>query len=305
MSTPPAKPTPGMRLVALAARGALGLLRALGPVRASNLAGAIARGIGPRLPASRVAERNLRMAMPHLDATGRQRVIRAVWDNLGRTVGELPHLATLQQDTPHGPGWEITGAEHLAAQRALGGPVVFVSGHIGNWEMLPPAVARHGLPFASFYRAADNPLVDAMIRRLRRDAMGTDTPMFPKGARGARDAIAHIARGGHLGGLVDQKMNDGVEARFFGMPAMTAPALAAIALRYGCPVIPGYVERLGPARLRIVVEPALTIRHTGNRHDDQMLLIQAINDRLQHWIESHPGSWLWLHRRWPRQLYKK
>jgi len=283
----------------------LKLLRVLGPVRASDFGGWLTRTIGPRLSASRIADRNLQMAMPHLDAAARRRVVREAWDNLGRTAAELPHLASLQQDTPHGPGWEITGEEHLITQCARGGPVVFVSGHIGNWEMLPPAVARYGLPFAPFYRSADNPMVDTMVRRLRSEATGAEVPMFAKGARGARGAIAHVARGGHLGGLMDQKMNDGVEAQFFGMAAMTAPALAAIALKYDCPVIPGYVVRLGPARLRIVVEAPLTIPATGDRHDDQLHLIQAINDRFQVWIESNPGSWLWMHRRWPRQLYKK
>jgi Kdo2-lipid IVA lauroyltransferase/acyltransferase len=291
-----------MRAEALAARAALALLRRLGPVRASNLGGAICRAIGPRLPVSRVADANLRLAMPELDRAARRAVIRGVWDNLGRTVGEFPHLAHLKQDPVSGPGWDMAGAEHLAAQVARGGPVIFMSGHIGNWEMLPPGAAHHGLPFASFYRAAGNPLVDQMIRALREEAMGRSVPLFAKGARGARGALAYIARGGRLGMLMDQKMNDGIEARLFGHPAMTAPALAAMALRYRCPVIPGYVERLGPARLRIHVAPPLDLPDSGDRQADILALTQAVNDQLESWIRAHPGSWLWLHRRWPRDV---
>ncbi|MFS3134050.1 lysophospholipid acyltransferase family protein [Gluconacetobacter sacchari] len=299
-----------MRSEALAARAALAFLRRLGPVGASNVGGAICRAIGPRLPVSRVADANLRLAMPELDAPARRAIIRAVWDNLGRTVGEFPHLPTLKENPPSGPGWDVVGAEHLAAQLARGGPVIFMSGHIGNWEMLPPAVGRHGLPFASFYRAAGNPLVDDMIRALREAAMkaatgdgatgGRALPMFAKGARGARGALAHLARGGRLGMLIDQKMNDGIEARLFGHPAMTAPALAAMALRYRCAVIPGYVERLGPARLRIHVEPPLHLPDSGDRQADILALTQAVNDRLERWVRARPGSWLWLHRRWPK-----
>ncbi|GBR01342.1 lipid A biosynthesis lauroyl acyltransferase [Gluconacetobacter liquefaciens] len=292
-----------MRLEALAARAALALLRRLGPVGASNAGGAVCRAIGPRLPVSRIADANLRLAMPELDAPARRAVISAVWDNLGRTVGEFPHIAALPENPASGPGWDVVGAEHLAAQVARGGPVIFMSGHIGNWEMLPPGVARHGLPFASFYRAAGNPLVDGMIRALREAAMGETVPMFAKGARGARGALAHIARGGRLGMLVDQKMNDGIEATLFGHPAMTAPALAAMALRYRCPVIPGYVERLGPARLRIHVEPPLDLPDSGDRQADILTLTQAVNDRLEHWVRARPGTWLWLHRRWPKSSY--
>ncbi len=297
--------SPIMRLEAGAARAALAVMRALGPVRASNLGGAICRTIGPLLPVSRVAHANLRLAMPELDRAARRRIVRGVWDNLGSTIGEFPHIAGLRKDTPSGPGWEMVGEDILRAQAEHGGPAIFVSGHIGNWEMLPPAVAHYGMRFSSMYRAAANPLVDAMVRDLRNQAMGTEIPLFAKGARGARSALAHVAKGGYLGLLVDQKMNDGVEARFFGQPAMTAPALAAIALRYRAPVIPGHVERIGPARFRLICETPMELPDTGDRHRDQALLTQAMNDILEGWIRDRPESWLWLHRRWPKTLAPK
>lgn len=292
----------GQRSEAAATRLLLGLFRSLEPARASNLGGGLCRVIGPMLPVSRVADRNLRLAMPGLDARARARIVRGVWDNLGRTVAEFPHLSRLRFQAASGPGWDAVGAEVLEAQARVGGPVLFVSGHIGNWEMLPPAVAHFGLRFSSFYRAAANPMVDAMIRDLRNIAMGSEVRLFAKGARGARAALGHVLKGGSLGMLVDQKMNDGIEARLFGQPAMTATALAAIALRQRCPVIPGRIDRLGPARLRMVVEPPLPLPDSGDRAANQAALTQQINDVLEHWIRARPESWLWLHRRWPKEL---
>lgn len=294
-----------MRVEAAVARCLLGAFLKMGPVKASNFAGRVTRFVGPLLPVSKVADRNLQIAIPSLTRPQRKQIVKGVWENLGRTVGELPHLSRLQENTPSGPGFEVQGGEYLEEQARRGGSVLFVSGHIGNWEMLPPGVARHGAPFASFYRAAGNPLIDDMIRKLRDAAMApTPMPLFAKGARGAREALVYVAKGGRLGMLVDQKMNDGVEARFFGQPAMTAPALAAMALRYRCPVIPGYVERLGPARLRIVVEPPMTLPDTGDKQRDLETLVQMVNDRLESWIRRKPESWLWLHRRWPKALYR-
>ena len=135
-----------------------------------------------------------------------------------------------------------------------GGGAILVSGHIGNWEMLPAAAARCGIMFSALYRASANPLVNDQVIRLRQQALGATVPMFPKGSHGARLALAHLRCGGSLGLLIDQKMNDGIETQFFGRPVMTAPAAAALALRTGCPVILGHVERIGPARLRVVVE---------------------------------------------------
>ncbi len=287
-------PTPLRLLVAL--------LRALGPVRASNLLGGAARTLGPLLPVSRVADANLRRALPSLDRAARRRIIRGVWDNLGRTIGEFPHIGALPADAPAGPALEVEGVPILRALAASPGPCIFVSAHLGNWEALPAAATRHGVRFGLLYRAAAAETVDALTVRLRRDAAGTPLPVFRKGAAGARASLAFLREGGALGLLVDQKMNDGVEARFFGQPAMTAPALAALALRFRCPVVPAHCRRLGPARLRVTVEPPLPLPDTGNRAADVLALTQAVNDRIEGWVREYPEGWLWLHRRWPKRL---
>ena len=228
-------------------------------------------------------------------------MVRGVWENLGRTVGELPHLADLGP-TASGPGWELVGAEALRPLLSDAGPAILFSGHIGNWEVLPVAAAAAGVPFHSMYRTIENPAIDHMLLDLRRRAMRYDVGMFPKGAAGAMQAMRHLRRGGRLGMLMDQKMNDGIPARFFGRPAMTAPALAVLALRLRCPVIPGWVERTGPARFRVTCEMPLALPDSGDHGADVAALTQAVNDRLESWIRMKPEAWLWLHRRWPREM---
>lgn len=293
------------RIEAAAARAALRVLRALGPARASDLAGAVARTVGPLLPPSRIADTNLRLALPELDAAARRRIVRGVWDNLGRTAGEFPHLGRLAVDAASGPGWRAEGVEHVEALARAGGPAIFATAHFGNWEMLPPACAHFGAPPSSFYRPADNRAIDALIAELRAEAGGGDVAYFPKGRDGAVQALMHLRRGGFLGVLFDQKMNDGIEARLFGRPAMTAPALARLALRLRCPVIPLYVRREGPARLVVVYEPPLPLPDTDDKAADTLALTQAVNDRLEAWVRADPASWLWLHRRWDKALYRR
>ncbi|MDO9710199.1 lysophospholipid acyltransferase family protein [Paracraurococcus lichenis] len=277
----------------LAVRLVLALARALGPVGASDAGGWLARRLGPLLPVSGVARGNLARALPELDAAARERVLREMWENLGRTVGELAHLPALE--------WEIVGAEHLAPIAAAGGPAIMLSGHIGNWEVLPPALARLGIRMGSVYRAADNPFVDALVNGLRAGAVaGEPLPLFPKGSQGARAALKFLAGGGVLGMLADQKLNDGIAVPFLGRPAMTAPAPAQLALRFRCPVIPGRVQRLGPCRFRLVVDPPLPLPDLPDRQAAIRALTLAINDRLSAWIRERPAEWLWLHRRWPK-----
>lgn len=283
----------------MAVDAVFGLSRLLGPVRASNLGGAVARTIGPLLPPSRTARRNLLLVFPDRSAGERRAILRAAWDNLGRTAAELPHLGALGPSAA-GPGWEILGEEHLAPL-AGGGPAILVSAHLANWEVLPAALLARGIALASIYRAPDNPVVARRLRRWRRAATGgVALPLFPKGAAGARAALRHLSQGGVLGLLADQKMNDGIAIPFMGHLAMTPAAPAQLALRFRCPVIPGRVERIGPARFRIRADPPIALPGTGDRGEDLHRLATAINDRIGGWIAERPGEWLWFHRRWPR-----
>ena len=291
------------RLEAGLVRVLINALCALGPVRASNLGGALLRWVGPLLPVARVADTNLRIAFPDMDAATRRRVARGAFESLGRTVAEMPHIAALRE-TASGPGWEITGRAVIDRLAESGGPAIFFSGHLGNWEVLPRASASYGVVLSGMYRAAANPLIDAMMLAMRREAGGPTLQMFPKGAAGARGALTHLRAGGVLAMLMDQKMNDGIEATLFGQKAMTAPALAALALRFGCPVIPAYAERIGPARFRLVCEAPLVLPNTGDRQADIRAITQAVNNVLERWVRAMPTSWLWMHRRFPKPVYR-
>jgi KDO2-lipid IV(A) lauroyltransferase len=208
------------------------LLQNLSPISSSNFGARIARIIGPLLPATRTADDNLRHALPALSASERHRIIRAVWDNLGRNIAEMPHMPALKR-TDFGPGWELHGEKHIENIRAAGTQAIFFSGHFGNWEMILPIAAQLGVAVSGFYRAASNTHANAVIQTLRKNAIGSQSFLFPKGAHGARSALSHLKKGGSLGFLADQKMNDGISVPFLERSAMTAPGIAQLALRFG------------------------------------------------------------------------
>jgi KDO2-lipid IV(A) lauroyltransferase len=182
------------------------------------------------------------------------------------------------------------------------GPVILITAHTGNWEMLVAMVPVFGVRMAIFYRAAANPLVDRLIVDLRSAAARGAILQFAKGAGGARSALGFLRQRGVLGMLVDQKLNDGIPVPFFGHTAMTASAAATLALRFGCPVLPAHVERLGPARLRVVFDEPIIARPTGDRQADIAALTLQTNACVERWVRARPEQWLWLHRRWPKEV---
>jgi KDO2-lipid IV(A) lauroyltransferase len=260
---------------------------------ASAIGGALGRAIGPRLDISKRARLNLGRAWPALSDVEISRIIAGMWDNLGRVAAEYPHLREIRVFDPCGRV-ETHGLEHIDRAVAAGRRMIIFSGHIANWEIAMVAAAQYGISVAQIYRAANNPRVDRMITRFRGDG-----ELIPKGAVAARRAIAVLRRGTHLTMLADQKMNDGIPVPFFGRTAMTSSALASLALRFDCDVLPVRVERLGGARFRLTVLPQLPLPRSGDRHADVATLMARVNQILEEWIRDRPEEWFWLHRRWP------
>jgi KDO2-lipid IV(A) lauroyltransferase len=293
-NTPAKAVRPSHRLEAWGAALLFGAFAVLPLDCASALGGTIGRLIGPSLGFSRQARRNVRNALPGLSESDISAVIRGMWDNLGRVAAEYPHLRNIRVFDPAGRV-QTHGFEHMDRAVAAGRRMIIFSGHIANWEIGMLAAVQYGISVTQIYRAANNRLVDRMITRFRGDA----GKLIPKGAIAARLAIATLRRGAHLTMLADQKMNDGIPVPFFGRPAMTAPALAALALRFDCDVLPARVERLGGAHFRLTVFPPLPLPRSGDSHADAAALMARVNAILESWIRDRPEQWFWVHRRWP------
>lgn len=273
---------------------AYGLVRLLPLDTASAFGSWIGRTIGPHLGATRQAIRNLERAMPDLTPAQRHAIVIGMWDNLGRMMGEYPHTARLWD--PAEARIDLVGVEIFDRLATGGQSCLIVSGHIGNWELLPYGAERRGLPITAIYRAPNNPWLDRLVRTGRGLVR---SQLVPKGKEGARAVLKTVAGGGAVAMLIDQKMNDGIAVPFFGRPAMTAPAVAYLALRYRCPIVPVRIERLDGPRFRITVFEPLHYMVTGNREQDAHAIMLDLNRRLEAWIRERPEQWLWLHRRWP------
>lgn len=213
-----------------------------------------------------------------------------MWDNLGRVVAEYPHLDEIWDRT------EVIGAEtvHSLANSKI--PALFFSAHIGNWEINLMGATRNGLPVTAVYRRPNNPAVSRLIDQAR-SVIGSQ--LVPKGRDGAKEVVATLRNRGAVCMLIDQKMNDGIAVPFFGRNAMTAPAIAQLAYRYRCAVVPAVVERLEGTRFRLTISPPLELRETGDLDTDVRTLMVSINALVEEWVRARPEQWLWLHRRWP------
>ena len=279
---------------------AIAVFRLLSVDAASNLGGFLGRGLGPRLPVSARARRNLRLVFPDMGAAEIERIVRGMWDNLGRVAAEYPHLLRITEVESGRVPW--IGMDPVLALRDQGKAGIIAAAHLANWEVLVGAAAQRGIDTAGVVREPNNPLVRPLIDRLRGAAGGE---RMPKGMTGAKKAIEVLRSDRVLGLLFDQKMNDGIPVPFFGIEAMTTTAPAQLALRFGCPLVAVRMERTGPGRFRMTAQGPLTPPGTGNRQEDVARLTAELNRILEGWIRAKPEDWLWLHRRWPEAAYRE
>ncbi len=196
---------------------------------------------------------------------------------------------------------EVEGAEQFRALLDGGRPAIMFTAHLGNWEMLHWTAARMGLKFAVIYRRPNNPMIARAIEGRR----GGLVEFLPKGLQGAFGAARVMERGGRLGILVDVKDNKGIPVPFFGHDAMTGTVAATLALRYGAAIHGIWTQRLGAGRARITVEPPLDVTLTGDEAADTRAIMAAINAQVEAWVRERPDQWLWLHRRWPNEVYDR
>jgi KDO2-lipid IV(A) lauroyltransferase len=267
----------------------------------SNFGGLLFRVLGPLTSANRVAERNLRIAFPGADDAEIDRLLRAQWVELGRSLSEFLVLDRVVADTSR---LQVEGEASLGAIAAGQGPVVFISGHFSCFELMAAAIIHAGVRCQITYRAMNNPYVDASVRKNR---FRYGVRLFaPKGLEGARELMRGLQRGESVALMNDQKFNGGIAAPLFGHMAHTAPGPATFALRFGIPLQPMSVQRVGPgARFKVIVHDQIHLEDTGDREADIEAGVRRINAFIEDRVRARPTEWFWVHRRWPNEEYRK
>jgi KDO2-lipid IV(A) lauroyltransferase len=228
----------------------------------------------------------------------RKRVLVAQWDGFGRTFAEFSLMDRILPSTGRVEVVNVERLHQIAVERL---PVVFISGHLSNWEVMPAAIVDSGVTCQMTYRAANNPYVDDRIKKSR---FRYGVRLFaPKGGDGARELLEAMGRGESVALMNDQKFNGGVAAPFFGHLAHTAPGPTRLALRFGTVLQPMSVQRTKGARFKVVVHDPIIVPRTGDRTADIEAGVRLINRFMEDRIRERPEEWFWVHKRWPGEVY--
>jgi len=288
----------GERILGRIVKWLIRLLRRTNPDRASDVCGAVARRIGPWLPAHRIGQDNLRAAFPDRDAAWIEATLRDAWENLGRVAGEYVHMARIwdfDRDHPNTGRIQTESVPLFDTLLTDGKPALCFAAHLANWELPAIAATAHGLPSAVVYRMPNNKAVAKEITRIRAPLMGR---MIRTRAQAAVEMAAALSAGEHLGMVVDQHFSRGVDVTFFGRTCKANPTLARLVRRFDCPVVGVRVVRLPHHGFRIDGFGPFDLPRSADGEIDIQAATQMITTIIEGWVREHPGQYLWFHRRW-------
>lgn len=231
---------------------------------------------------------NLLHVRPDLPEQEVHRLSRVVPDNVGRTLIEIysgDEFVTRAIQAPiEGPGFA-----RLEAARKAGRPVILVTGHMGNYDVVRANLIHRGYNMGALYRRMSNPYFNAhYVKSISK----IGTPMFEQGRKGMMEMVRHIKKGGILGILTDLYVQDGVALDFFGKKARTSLITAELALKFDAALIPVYgLREPDGLNFRIIAQDEIP-------HSDAETMTQAVNDGLEALVRENMDQWFWIHRRW-------
>jgi len=243
----------------------------------------------------RVGMRNLELAFPEKSRRERQKILRRVFTSLGRQVAEVCLFPKYTRENVS-KTVVYEGFENFERAVARGKGVLFLTGHLGAWELSAFAHSLYGHPLNIVMRPLDNPYLDRLTRRYR--TMHGNKAVDKDFARGL---IAAMRSNKTVGVLMDTNMieSQGVFVDYFGIPACTASGVARVALKTDAAVVPGFTiwdPQLQKYRLRF--DPAVKLIRTRDREADVVANTALFTKIIEDYVRRYPDQWLWVHRRW-------
>lgn len=268
------------------------IFRVLGLKLSSYISGQIFFLYGLFSKRTKIAKLNLKGSFPDLTNKNIDHIVKRMWENFGRNIGEYPNLDRI--NVLNNKDIQIKNIENLLEPLKNSKNCLFFSAHIGNWELTSHPLTQNGYKINFIYRAPNNKYVDRLLRKIRH-SYGVN--LIKKGKDGAKDCIKVLSKeGGNIGMLIDQKMNDGIETNFLNRRVMTASAIAKFSLKFKCPIIPAFCIRKNKTKFVIKYMKPIPYEKIKSLKNEEKIM-NYLNKIIEEWIIDYPDQWIWFHNR--------
>ena len=245
--------------------------------------------LAPLFKSKKIINKNLSIFNSEISKKEKDKIILSMWKNYGMTFIEYVFLSYFQKNNSH---IKILGENNLQKIIEKNKPVIFVSGHFANYELMSMEIVKKKIKLATIYRPLNNFFVNPLMEFLRRRFVCKN--QIKKGINGVRDAINYIKQDYSIALMIDQRVSEGEKINFFGKPAFTTTLPAQLALKFGLSVVPVFLERDEFNNFTIQFYEEIKSSDFKNKLE----MTKKLNNFLESLIIKNPYQWIWTHNRW-------
>lgn len=245
--------------------------------------------IGPFFKSNKIINKNLKIFSSTISLKDKSRIKKDMWDNYGKTFIEYIYLNRFRKKNKF---VTIDGEENLQQISKENKPVIFISGHFANFELMSMEITKRNISLATIYRPLNNIFLNPFMEFLRRKYVCKN--QIKKGINGVRETIEFIKKNHSIALMIDQRLSEGEKINLFNRPALTTTLPSQLSIKFNLEIVPVYIERIKDNKFKIEFQKKINPKN----FKDKLELTRELNKVLEKMILRNPSQWIWTHNRW-------
>ena len=267
------------------------IFRIIGYKNASNLGEKIGKIFGPLFRSSLKVKKNLENSNIGNSNEERERIVKNMWGNYGRIFADYMYIKNFRNENLF-KNIEVVGENILDEIKNAKEPVIFISGHFNNFELMALYLEKSGIDLAAIYRPLNNKFLNPLMEKIRFQYICKK--QIKKGISGTKEILKHFRNGTSIALMIDQRVSEGIKSKFFNNVALTTTIPAQFVKKFKCKIVPVYIERKNKHQFMLEILRPISFSKDENIESITMNL----NKVLEELIRRKPDQWIWTHSRW-------
>tara|TARA_B100000780_G_scaffold209018_1_gene149097 strand:- start:172 stop:1032 length:861 start_codon:yes stop_codon:yes gene_type:complete len=267
------------------------IFKILGFNIASNFSSALLKIFGPLFRSKKLIDNNILKAFPAITLEDLNKIRTNMWGNYGRILSEYVFLKNFRKSELKS-NFEIVGQDILNKIKKDGKPVIFISGHFNNFELMAMHIERSGINLAAIYRPLNNKFLNFIMERIRKKYICKN--QIKKGIAGTRQLLSYFKKNYSIALMIDQRVSQGIKSNFFENEAYTTTIPAQFSKKFNCKIVPIYIERINKFHFKLTVNQPMEFSNENSIED----ITLNLNRVIEKMILENPDQWIWSHNRW-------
>ncbi len=267
------------------------IFKIIGPNLSSNLSAKIFKIIGPFFRSKKIISSNILRAFPDINSKDLQKISNSMWENYGRVFAEFMFMKNFRFGSLAN-NIEIEGQDTLNQIKLKNEQVIFISGHLNNFELMAMHIEKSGINLSAIYRPLNNIFLNIFMERIRKKYICKN--QIKKGIGGLKKLINLKNKNFSTALMIDQRVSEGILSNFFNEEALTTTIPAQLVKKFDIPIIPIYIERIKNLNFKIIIDKPISF----SKEKSVQNITDELNVILEQMIKKKPEQWIWSHNRW-------